>query len=330
MRVAYSITDLRAGLILLVASCGSAQEEVQVAGILERDRIELVAESNEPIVKIFVAEGQRVSRGHPLVQLEDKVLRAQRDQAKAIRDRASAQLDELVRGPRAERIDAAQARLRGAEDSFSEATREFERAQRLLKNGTISQSAHDVTLMKFTDARARRDETKAQLDELLEGTTPEKLAQARAVLAEAEAAVVASQTRVDRLTVRAPRDGVIDALPFEVGERPSRGAVVAVMLADGAPYVRCYVPAEIKPYVGPGTEVQIYVDGFDSPFTASVRFISSEAAFTPFFALTEHDRSRLSYFAEIDIKDEGVDDIPSGLPVEVNFTIIQSSKPLTL
>ncbi len=330
MRVAYSITDLRAGLILLIASCSPAQDEVQVAGILERDRIELVAESNEPIVRIFVAEGQQVSRGHPLVQLEDKFLRAQRDQAKAVRDGASARLDELVRGPRAERIDVAQARLRGAEDTFSEATREFERAQQLLKSGTISQSAYDVTLTKFTDARARRDETKAQLDELLEGTTPEELAQSRAVLAEAEAALIAAQTRVDRLTVRAPRGGVIDALPFEVGERPSQGAVIAVMLADGAPYVRCYVPAEIKPYVGPGTEVEIYVDGFDSAFTASVRFVSSEAAFTPFFALTEHDRSRLSYFAEIDIKDEGVDDIPSGLPVEVNFTITHISNPPTL
>jgi HlyD family secretion protein len=32
-----------------------------------------------------------------------------------------------------------------------------------------------------------------------------------------------------------------------------------------------------------------------------VRWVSSEAAFTPYFALTERDRGRLSYVAKVDI-----------------------------
>ncbi len=321
MQRARLFTGILTGLIPLLVGCDPAQEQVQIAGLLERDRIELVAEANEPIVETLVAEGASVSKGDPILRLEDRVLRAQLAQAEAARDRASARLDELVRGPRVERIDAAQARLRGAEESFAEATREFERGERLLKNGTISQASYDLALMRFTDARARRDETQAQLAELLEGTTQEELAQAQAGLAETEAAVIAVQTRVDRLTVRAPRDGVVDALPYELGERPQAGAVVAVMLAAGTPYVRCYVPADIKPYVGPGTEVEVVIDGVDGTFAARVRFVSSEAAFTPFFALTEHDRSRLSYLAEIDVEDMDVQQMPSGLPVEVNFTI---------
>ena len=305
----------------MLVACGSPEEQIEIAGILERDRIELVAEANEPITDILVTEGEAVARGQVIVQLDDIVLSAQRDQAEAARDRASARLDELVRGPRAERIDAAQARLRGAEESFVEASREFERAERLLNNGTISQSSYDVALMRFTDARARRDETQAQLAELLEGTTAEELAQARAALAEADAVLVGAQTRVDRLSVKAPRSGVIDALPFEIGERPNRGAVVAVMLSDGTPYVRCYVPADIKPLVGPGTEVHVLIDGLDRLVPARIRYISSEAAFTPFFALTEHDRSRLSYLAEIDVTDETVQSLPTGLPVEVSFTV---------
>ena len=320
MQIARLISVSGLAPILGLASCSPAQDQVEVAGLLERDRIELVAEANEPIIEILVSEGSSLEPGDPILRLEDRVLRAQLAQTEAARDRASARLDELVRGPRVERIDAAQARLRGAEESFTEATREFERAERLLKRGTISQATYDITLMRFTDARARRDETQAQLAELLEGTTPEELAQARAGLAEADAAVIAAQTRVDRLTVTAPRAGVIDALPFEVGERPQAGAVVAVMLADGTPYVRCYVPADVKPYVGPGTEVEISVEGVDGTFPARVRFVSNEAAFTPFFALTEHDRSRLSYLAEIDVDGDDVKLLPSGLPVAVSFT----------
>jgi len=49
-----------------------------------------------------------------------------------------------------------------------------------------------------------------------------------------------------------------------------------------------------------------------------VRWIANEAAFTPYYALTEHDRSRLSYLAEIDVVEEQ-GRLPDGVPVEVDF-----------
>ena len=53
-----------------------------------------------------------------------------------------------------------------------------------------------------------------------------------------------------------------------------------------------------------------------------VRWVSSEAAFTPYFALTEHDRGRLTYFAKIDLLNlDGR--MPDGVPVEVEFPDLQ-------
>ena len=56
----------------------------------------------------------------------------------------------------------------------------------------------------------------------------------------------------------------------------------------------------------------------------TIRWISSEAAFTPYFALTQHDRSRLSYLAEIDLTDGG--DLPAGIPVEARFPELPTSR----
>jgi HlyD family secretion protein len=50
-----------------------------------------------------------------------------------------------------------------------------------------------------------------------------------------------------------------------------------------------------------------------------VRTVSSEASFTPYFALTERDRGHLAYVAEIDLPDQAAGDLPTGLPVEVSF-----------
>ncbi len=126
--------------------------------------------------------------------------------------------------------------------------------------------------------------------------------------------------RTGRLSVHAPVAGRIDELPYELGERPSPGAVVVVMLADGAPYARVFVPEPIRAQVRPGLAARIRVDGIQEPFAGRVRTISSDAAFTPFFALTERDRSRLVYPAEVDLIEPRAIELPSGLPVDVTFT----------
>jgi HlyD family secretion protein len=50
-----------------------------------------------------------------------------------------------------------------------------------------------------------------------------------------------------------------------------------------------------------------------------VRYISAQAAFTPYFALTQKDRSHLSYLAEITLAGPAAADLPAGIPVEVTF-----------
>jgi HlyD family secretion protein len=67
----------------------------------------------------------------------------------------------------------------------------------------------------------------------------------------------------------------------------------------------------------PGDGIDVRVDGVDKIFDGRIRWVSADAAFTPYFALTEHDRSRLSYLAEIDI--ENAEDLPSGIPVQADF-----------
>ena len=51
-----------------------------------------------------------------------------------------------------------------------------------------------------------------------------------------------------------------------------------------------------------------------------MRSIRSEPSFTPYYALTGDDVSRLSYLAEIEIDDSAdMQALPAGLPVQVRF-----------
>ena len=59
-----SIAILAAGLLL--AACDSESDRNRVVGELASDRLELIAETNEPILEILVAEGETVAAGQPI------------------------------------------------------------------------------------------------------------------------------------------------------------------------------------------------------------------------------------------------------------------------
>ena len=301
-----------------LAAC-SRSEEGEILGTLERDRLELIAESNEPIVAVEVREGAEVKAGTVLLRQELGVMQARMDQATAARNVAERRLAELTKGPRSQEIAEARAAAESAQSSLNTEAREYDRVSDLVERKLLSQSALD-------QARARRDtaagtlkQANARLNLLLEGTRTEEIEQAEASLKQAQAALVELQTSAARYVVTAPRAGRIEALPYKLGERPAAGMPVVVMLAEGVPYARVHVPEPARAQFKAGTQVQVRLDGRDQPLNGVVRFVSAEAAFTPYYALTQEDRSRLSYLAEIDLPDDAAREIPSGVPVQVSL-----------
>jgi len=296
-----------------------AGEGPYAVGTLERDRLDLVAEASEPVIERPVLEGAFVEAGTLLVTLDPTRLAAQVAQAESAQARAAARLAELERGPRHERIAEAKARWQGTEGRLVTARNDLARAKELFDQGVVSQGELDRQRALFDEAQGARDAARATLDEQLDGTTAEELAQAEAVLAEARAVVADTQVRLSRLEVRAPTAGWLDALPYELGERPPEGGVVAVLLAEAAPYARVYVPAAIRAHVQANTPAQVYVDGVEAPLAGRVRNVAVEASFTPYFALTERDRGHLVYLAKVDLLGPEARGLPSGVPVEVTF-----------
>jgi len=153
------------------------------------------------------------------------------------------------------------------------------------------------------------------------GTRAEQLAQARQAADSARANLSGLETTSARLEVRSPIDGTIDSLPFHLGEKPARGATVAVLLTTTAPFARIHVPTPIRAQVKIGTAATLRVDGVDQVFKGQVRFVASEAEFTPYYSLTAADRSRLSFLCEVVFDDAEAAKLPSGVPVDVKLEL---------
>jgi len=310
---------------LVTAACADPISESRIVGELASDRLELVAEVNEPILEIFVAEGETVTAGQLILRQDDSRAQARLAEADGAVQQAQARLDELVRGPRQEQISQARANLDGATRDATFRQTEFVRAKDLLKRELASPEFHDRAKANLDNANANLDLRRAQLQELLAGTTVEELAQAEQSLKQAEARRDNALIDVERHRLRAPADGLFDSRLFEPGERPAAGQPVAVMLGGEQPFARVYVPESLRVHVSPGLAAEIHVDGLDAPVPGRVRWVASEAAFTPYFALTERDRGRLTFLAKVDVT-ENRNRLPDGVPVEVELLLTDSAR----
>jgi len=311
-------TTALAAIAVLVAGCWARPDDGRIVGQLESDRIELTAEFAEPIVERLVPEGTPVAAGDVILRLDDSRIRARIAEAEAALGQSQARLDELVRGPRAELIEAERANVAGAREDVEFRRIEWERAVQVYERQLGSPESRDRARAALDAALAALAFREARLAELLSGTTVEELRQAEQAVRLQEARVEQLSVDARRHLITAPVAGVVDSLPFETGERPAVGQPAAILLAGSQPHARVYVPETLRARVSHGTAARIYVDGIDTPFDGRVRWVASDAAFTPYFALTEHDRGRLSFHAKVDL-DGGGQRLPDGVPVEVEF-----------
>ena len=306
-------------LALLAWACSDDRAGLEMHGTLERDRLELVAESDEQIVEVLVREGDRVLAGALLLRQQAGTMQPRLDQARAALAEAERRLADAVAGPRPREIDEGRAALAGAESAVATERREFERVEQLVERKLLSASSLDQARTRRDAAVAARDQARARLRLLQEGTRPEQIREAEAAVARSRAALAELETSAALYEVHAPRAGRIEALPYELGERPPARAPVVVLLAEGTPYARIHVPEPLRVRMTAGSRVAVSIDGVEDVLDGTVRFISAEASFTPYYALTQKDRARLSYLAEIAIDDERAAGLPVGVPVQVTI-----------
>lgn len=193
-------------------------------------------------------------------------------------------------------LEASQALHRAAEANLAAAEREFERYDALRRRNVATASDLD-------GARRARDE-------------------AVALLAERAARRAQAERRLADLTVRTRVDGVVDQLPYEIGERLPAGAVAAVVLADEAPWVRVWLPSHAVARLFPGAEAVVRVAGLDGPLAGRLTEIAREAEYTPHYALTEKERDNLVYEAKVVLADAPAELRP-GLPADVRLRLGQ-------
>ncbi|MFT5693786.1 MAG: HlyD family secretion protein [Oceanicoccus sp.] len=304
-------------IVIFLVSCDQPSENVAL-GTLERDRIAHAATVNEVVVELPIAEGTLVKKGTVLVKLNDIQQKALLSKARADVNKAEANLDKLHNGARKEEVAAARARVEGSKAALIVSEADFRRASNLVKRRLSSQATLDRALASRDSAIAALNNDKEQLLVLVNGTREEDLRIAEADLAAAQAVQASEEKRLADLTIISTRDGVLDSLPWNLGERVTVGSPLAIVLSGASPYARIYVPETYRVKLSVGDNLVVHVDGIDEAIEGRLRWISSEPAFTPYYALNQQERSRLMFLAEVQLPDSE-SHLPNGIPAQVEM-----------
>lgn len=304
-------------LSVFVWAC-SQQGTSVVFGTIERDRVSVRSTSAELIESVHVTEGSVVQQGELLVSLNSARQQLIVNQATVSANQAKFALEKLLNGARMEDLQIARAELDKAKAQSQEKVLEYRRIKTLKDKALGTQAELDLALASLQTAQASEKVAEQTLQKLIAGSRPEDVASAQAFLDAANAKVDLEIIKLNELRIVATRSGILDSLPFNVGDRVQENSVVAILLADTVPFVRVYLPEPNKAHLAVGSELRLSIDGMDESVTGRLRWLSAEPAFTPYNSMSEDDRSRLVYLAEIDLP-ERYKHLSAGIPVKVTL-----------
>lgn len=161
------------------------------------------------VMSLNIEEGMRVAKGEILAEIEKTEYQAEYDRAKATLELMKHRLSELENGSRPEEIAQAEAELSEAEANLREMERDYTRERELRKRKASSEEAFTAAESTYLAQVQRVARLKAALELLREGPRKERIAAARAEVAQAQADLERAEWRLQNCTIRSPISGTI-------------------------------------------------------------------------------------------------------------------------
>lgn len=215
--------------------------------------------------RVLVEEGDLVAEGAPLAHLDSERLEAEQREIAANIAEAEAVLAELRSGPRQEKIQAAEARVRELEQQLALAQARDGRRQELLESETISAEERDQTQFNAKALEASLEAERQTLKELQRGTRQEQIRAQEARLEALLARRDQLQIELDRSVLLAPFSGTVSARHCDEGMMLNAGQPVVTLVEDERMEAWVGLPQDVAGTLPTGAKVEVEIDGDSFP-----------------------------------------------------------------
>lgn len=315
------------GLLVYYGQYRNKTKETAYAGTIEVTQANLSFQTAGRVQSVPAKEGQAVTKGQVLAELDAAELQTRCDQARANLERArsaQAQLEtalEISKGALPEDVTRAQAGVASARNVLSDARKNDARYAELFKRGVVTEKERDSVHLAFENAARRLEEAEAVLAQSRANlkkiaATAQDIAAAKAQVAALEAALAQSTIQLSYAQLRAPFAGIVTNRAVEPGEVVSPGREVMTVADLSTVDLKIFVDETAIGAVKPGQKVDVRIDTFpDKTFAGTVAYVSPEAEFTPKIIQTRKERVKLVYLVKVTIANPNLA-LKAGMPAD--------------
>jgi HlyD family secretion protein len=315
---------------------------IQANGRIEGDQTAVSSKFAGRISEIKVREGDTVVTGQLLAVLDDAQIKTRVAQATAALASLNAQVDAvttalavlrkevpLAVGGADAAVSRANADTAKAKASHEQASREAQRMKDLLASGVVPRQGAERADLAVAAAESEHDSTRSSVAQADSQLAQARLGAERIRAKEAEltalqaqrdqaaSSLAEAQSVLDDLMLKAPSPGVIMTRMREPGEVLNAGSPVLDLVDLDRLYLKVYVPEVEIGKLRLNLPARIYTDAYpQTPFDATVTYISSRAEFTPKEVQTPDERVKLTYAVKLTLTRNPDHKLTPGLPAD--------------
>ena len=269
-------------------------------GRIEATEVDVATKLAGRVSDILVFEGDFVTAGQPLAQMQITTLEAQHDEAVAQHQQAINAAAAAVAQAAARKSDKAtsEALVGQREAELDAALRRRARSETLSKEGASSIQELDDDRARARSAQAAVTAARAQV-----AAAQSAIEAAQAQVVGAQSTVAATQATIARIRadiddseLKAPRDGRIQYRVAQPGEVLGAGGKVLNLVDLSDVYMTFFLPEAQAGRLAIGQDARIILDAApEYVIPAKISFLSSTAQFTPKTVETESERQKLMF-----------------------------------
>ncbi|MBI5527945.1 MAG: efflux RND transporter periplasmic adaptor subunit [Deltaproteobacteria bacterium] len=308
-----------AAIVLALAGCPPMQPAgITASGVFEAIEVNVGVKVPGQLKTVAVEEGREVKAGGLVAEIDCSDLDFQVTQARANLALAASQHQLAAKGARDEDIRHVAAGDSLAQAGHTLAQTDFERVQKLFKEGAVTQKMIEDAATRLKAATVQKEQAAEALKKVKRFTRSEEIAMAGARVDAARAAVDALEKKVGDCRVVSPVSGLVLRKVFEAGEMVGPASTIAVVSDLRRLRAVVYLPEPDMSKIRLGDRVAIAIDGSSRRFEGTVSHISQRAEFTPKNVQTRDERVKQMFAVKLMVENPDLA-LKPGMPMDVDF-----------
>ena len=295
------------GACILFGCSSHNGETISATGTIEATEVTLSAQAGGQIKRIIADEGDVVQIGDTLLIIDNTDWVYQQEQMRGGYEMAEAQFRLALKGTREEDVIQSEANYKNAEE-------DLKRMEDLYRTKSVSQKQLDDAQTRFTVCQQTWEKMKR-------GSRQEEIDAARARRDQTKAQMASLQKKVNDCIVTAQVSGTVTKRFVEEGELANIGMALYKISNLSSMDITIYVSESDLPKIQLNQKAIVNIDAFQKKdFEGKVTFISSTAEFTPKNIQTKDERTKLVFSIKVKVPNPDRT-LKAGIPADVTLHV---------